>query len=43
MGDNRKDENKETRKSISLETKMQVLRRLDGKKKTTFYMDWRRN
>ncbi|GFQ83467.1 hypothetical protein TNCT_30481 [Trichonephila clavata] len=29
MGDNKKHENKATRKSISLETKMQVIRRLD--------------
>ncbi|GFT43453.1 hypothetical protein TNCV_815051 [Trichonephila clavipes] len=29
MGDNKKHENKSTRKSISLGTKMQVIRRLD--------------
>ncbi|GFS98974.1 hypothetical protein TNCV_3896591 [Trichonephila clavipes] len=29
MSDNKKHENKETRKSISLETKMQEIRRLD--------------
>ncbi|GFX11477.1 hypothetical protein TNCV_1821601 [Trichonephila clavipes] len=29
MGDNKKQENKATRKSISLETKMQVIRRLE--------------
>ncbi|GFT00657.1 hypothetical protein TNCV_3113821 [Trichonephila clavipes] len=29
MGDNKKPENKATRKSISLENKMQVIRRLD--------------
>ncbi|GFX09608.1 hypothetical protein TNCV_2029741 [Trichonephila clavipes] len=29
MGNNKKHENKATRKSISLETKMQVIRRLD--------------
>lgn len=30
MGDNEKQEKKATRKSISLETKMQVIRRLDS-------------
>ena len=30
MGDNKKQEKKATRKSISLETKMQVIRRLDS-------------
>ena len=30
MGDNKKHEKKATRKSISLETKMQAIRRLDS-------------
>ena len=35
MGDNKKHEIKATRKSISLDTKMQVLRRLDAGERQT--------